>query len=148
MRTKVPGRSYWNHDILITERRLIARKTGWKGNLTKGMARSAAGGLVNAIAATALLALESGMSQVKTPKFDDAPVVAVGEVDDFRDKADGAVEFRFDDLTGCVFRKRGFISPATLVLRSPQGELLTEVNFFQELKSILRPILGTRCSEE
>jgi hypothetical protein len=148
VRTKVPDRSFWNHDILITERRLIARKTGWKGNLTKGMARSAAGGLVNAIAATALYALDFGMSQVKTPKYDDAPVVAVSEVDDFRDKEEGAVEFCFDDLSRCIFRKRGFITPATVVLQSAQGELLTEVNFFKELKPILRQVLGARCSEE
>lgn len=148
VRTKVPDRSFWNHDILITEQRLIARKTGWKGNLTKGMARSAAGGLINALAATALYSLDFGMSKVKTPQYDEAPVVPESEVDEFRDKADGAVEFRFEEVTGCVFRKRGFVTPATLVLQSPQGELLTEVNFFKDLKPILRRVLGNRCTEE
>lgn len=148
VRTKVPGRSFWNHDILITERRLIARKTGWKGNLAKGMARAAAGGIVNALAATALYSLESGLSQVKTPKFDNAPAVPIGEVEDFRAKADGAVEFRFDDVSRAIFRKRGFITPATLVLQSSQGELLTEVNFIKELNPILRQLLGSRCAEE
>jgi len=148
VRTKVPGKLFWNHDILVTERRLIARKTGWKGNLTKGMARSAAGGLVNAIAAVTLYSLDFGMSKVKTPKYDDAPVVSIDEIDEFRDKADGAVEFRFDELTRCIFRKRGFVTPATLVLQCAQGELQTEVNFFKELKPILRQVLGQRCSEE
>jgi hypothetical protein len=144
----VPGRSFWNYDILITEHRLLARKTGWAGNLTKGMAHSGAGGLINALAATALYSLDVGMSKVKTPKYHDAPVVPVAEVEAFRAKADGAVEIRFSELGRCIFRKGGFLSASTLVLQSPQGELLSEVMYFKELQPILSQLLGPRCVSE
>lgn len=147
VRTKAPGRAFWNHDILITERRLIARKTGWMGNFAKGMAHAAAGGLVNALAATALYSLQSGMHAVKTPRFP-GPEVAIGEIDAFLGDRDGVVEFRFDQLSSWTFRRRRLIVPPTSVLQGAPGELQTEINFHKELLPIMRQILGARVQED
>lgn len=144
--TKPPRGWRRNYDLLITNRRLIGKKTGFLGNLAKGLSKGIPAGAISSVGVALVTTLGAAIQSARLPLLDSSRAVPLAEIDAFAAGESDGFQIPWDQATACELKIGGLFSIARIKVQSHGGAVDAEIKDTKELQPILSQILGSRLT--